>query len=112
VAAQAIEDGAVIGVVLSRLPDTTPESINKALKVYERVRKGRAEALVNMAAASGRALHLGDGAAKEERDRQFAALRGARVPCLTSGPMPMSSARFTASTAPRLLKRSSMSTLS
>lgn len=79
-AAQAIEDGAVIGVVLSRLPDTTPESINKALKVYECVRKGRAEALVNMAAASGRALHLGDGAAKEERDRQFAALREGKGP--------------------------------
>ncbi|CAI7665462.1 unnamed protein product [Penicillium manginii] len=74
-AAQAIEDGAVLAVVLARLPDTTPESINKALRVYEKVRKGRAEALVDMASASGRALHLGDGAAKAERDRQFAALR-------------------------------------
>lgn len=74
-AAQAIEDGAVIAAALSRLPDTKPESINKALRVYEKVRKGRAEALVDMAAASGRALHLGDGAAKEERDRQFAALK-------------------------------------
>ncbi|CAL5866306.1 uncharacterized protein PFLUO_LOCUS513 [Penicillium psychrofluorescens] len=79
-AAQAIEDGAVLGVVLARLPDTTPESINKALRVYEKVRKGRAEALVEMAAASGRALHLGDGAAKEERDRQFAALRQGKGP--------------------------------
>ncbi|KAJ5668223.1 Monooxygenase FAD-binding [Penicillium maclennaniae] len=79
-AAQAIEDGAVLGVALSRLPDTSPESINKALRVYERVRKSRAEALVNMAAASGRALHLGDGAAKEERDRQFAALREGKGP--------------------------------
>ncbi|KAJ5233932.1 Monooxygenase FAD-binding [Penicillium citrinum] len=74
-AAQAIEDGAVLAVALSRLPDTSPESINKALRVYERIRKGRAEALVDMATASGRALHLGDGAAKAERDRQFAALR-------------------------------------
>lgn len=79
-AAQAIEDGAVLGVVLSRLPDTTPESINKALRVYEKVRKSRAEALVDMASASGRALHLGDGAAKEERDRQFAALRQGKGP--------------------------------
>jgi salicylate hydroxylase len=79
-AAQAIEDGAVLAVVLARLPDTTPESINKALRVYEKVRKGRAEALVEMAAASGRALHLGDGAAKEERDRQFAALRAGKGP--------------------------------
>ncbi|KAJ5711751.1 Monooxygenase FAD-binding [Penicillium malachiteum] len=74
-AAQAIEDGAVIAVALSRLPDTTPESINKALRVYEKVRKERAETLVEMAAASGRALHLGDGAAKAERDRQFAELK-------------------------------------
>ena len=79
-AAQAIEDGAVLGVVLSKLPDTTPQSINKALRVYERVRKSRAEALVDMATASGRALHLGEGAAKEERDKQFAALRAGKGP--------------------------------
>ncbi|KAJ5885175.1 Monooxygenase FAD-binding [Penicillium taxi] len=79
-AAQAIEDGGVLAVVLSRLPDTTPESINKALRVYEKVRKSRAETLVDMASASGRALHLGDGAAKEERDRQFAALKAGKGP--------------------------------
>ncbi|KAL4895521.1 monooxygenase [Aspergillus ambiguus] len=79
-AAQAIEDGAVIAVALSKLPDTTPASIHKGLKVYEKVRKDRAYALVDMAAASGRALHLGDGAAKEERDKQFAALRQGKGP--------------------------------
>lgn len=72
-AAQAIEDGAVLSVVLSNLPDTSPESINKALLVYENVRKDHAETLVELAAASGREMHLGEGAAKEERDRQFAA---------------------------------------
>lgn len=30
---------------------------------------------MGLAAQSGRTLHLGDGAAKEERDRQFKALR-------------------------------------
>lgn len=81
-AAQAIEDAAVLGVVLSKLPDSSPASINKALRVYEKVRKDRAENLVEMAAASGRALHLGDGAAKEERDRQFKELKekGGKVP--------------------------------
>ncbi|KAL4906651.1 hypothetical protein BDW74DRAFT_176966 [Aspergillus multicolor] len=79
-AAQAIEDGAVLAVVLSRLPSTDSESINKALKVYEMVRKERAYALVELAAASGRALHLGEGAAKEERDKQFAALRAGKGP--------------------------------
>jgi salicylate hydroxylase len=79
-AAQAIEDGAVIATVLSQLPDTSPDSINKALRVYEKVRKDRAETLVELAAASGRALHLGDGAAKEERDKQFAALKQGKGP--------------------------------
>ena len=82
-AAQAIEDAAVLSVVLSKCPDQSPESINRALQVYQELRKGRAETLVGLAAASGRALHLGDGAAKEERDKQFAALKeqkGATVP--------------------------------
>ncbi|KAL4741346.1 hypothetical protein BDV11DRAFT_168330 [Aspergillus similis] len=79
-AAQAIEDGAVLAVVLSKLPSTDAESINKALRVYEVVRKDRAYALVELAAASGRALHLGEGAAKEERDKQFAALRAGKGP--------------------------------
>lgn len=82
-AAQAIEDGAVLGVVLSKLPDTSPEAIKKALKVYEEVRMKRAYTLVDLASASGRALHLGEGAAKEERDKQFAALKdkkGGQVP--------------------------------
>ena len=73
-AAQAIEDAAVLGVVLAKCPDTSPESLNKSLQVYEKVRKERAEKLVELAAQSGRALHLGEGKAKEERDKQFAAL--------------------------------------
>lgn len=79
-AAQAIEDAAVLGVVLGRLPDPSPESINKALRIYERVRKARAEKLVDLAAESGRALHLGHGQAREERDKQFAALREGKGP--------------------------------
>jgi salicylate hydroxylase len=83
-AAQAIEDAAVLAVVLARLPDASPESINKTLRVYEDVRKDRAEMLVELAAASARELHLGQGVAKEERDRVFAELKAkggkARVP--------------------------------
>jgi salicylate hydroxylase len=75
-AAQAIEDAVVLGVVLGRLPDTSPKSINKALRVYQTVRKKRAEALVELAAASARELHLGDDneEAKKKRDAEFAAL--------------------------------------
>lgn len=74
-AAQAIEDGAVLGVVLSKLPDTSPTAINKALRVYQEVRMERAYTLVELAAENGRKMHLGAGADREERDRQFAALQ-------------------------------------
>jgi salicylate hydroxylase len=81
-AAQAIEDAAVLGVVLARLPDTSPENINKALRVYETVRKDRAETLVELAAASARGLHLGDDneEAKKKRDAEFAALKSGKGP--------------------------------
>lgn len=70
-AAQAIEDAAVLAIVLARSPSTDAEALNKGLRVYEKIRKERAETLVELAAASGRALHLGDGAAKAERNRLF-----------------------------------------
>ena len=81
-AAQAVEDAAVLAEVLSSAPDTTPESINKCLRVYELLRKDRTTMLVNMAAQSGKTLHLGDSKAKEERDRQFAEAntKGGKVP--------------------------------
>jgi salicylate hydroxylase len=74
-AAQAIEDAAVIAEVFKVLPDNHPSTVSKALKLYEDVRKNRAETLVEMAAASGRAMHLGAGREKEERDRQFAQIK-------------------------------------
>lgn len=70
-AAMAIEDGAVVAEVLSMVPDPRPSTVHRALRVYEALRKGRCTLLVDMAAFSGRQLHLGDGAAREERDRQF-----------------------------------------
>ncbi|KAF8151593.1 salicylate hydroxylase-like protein [Crassisporium funariophilum] len=74
-AAQAVEDAAVLAVALSRCPNPAPETINKSLRVYQLLRKDRTEKLVDLAAASGRAMHLGEGEAKAERDRQFAALK-------------------------------------
>ena len=81
-AAQAIEDAAVLGVVLSpkRIADGKPETIYKALKIYEKVRKERAEALAELAAENGRNMHLGAGKAKEERDKIFAALKSGKGP--------------------------------
>ncbi|KAJ9138938.1 3-hydroxybenzoate 6-hydroxylase 1 [Pleurostoma richardsiae] len=71
-AAMAIEDGAVLAEVLARLPAADPESVARGLKVYELLRKDRTTTLVQMAAYAGRVLHLGEGKAKEERDKQFA----------------------------------------
>lgn len=75
-AAMAIEDGAVLAECLSRVPSAggaaDPEAIARALKVYELLRRDHTYALVDLAAFSGRTLHLGEGKAKEERDRQFA----------------------------------------
>ncbi|KAJ6551635.1 salicylate hydroxylase [Mycena capillaripes] len=68
-AAQAIEDGAVLGVVLSKL--THKSDIHTGLLVYERLRKSRTEHLVEEAAASGRALHLTDPEAQAARDEAF-----------------------------------------
>ncbi|KAF2093227.1 FAD/NAD(P)-binding domain-containing protein [Rhizodiscina lignyota] len=81
-AAQAVEDAAVLGVCLAKLPSTKPEDIYKALRVYEKVRMDRAYLLVDMATQSGRALHLGEGTAKEERDKAFreAKERGGKLP--------------------------------
>ncbi|KAH7248712.1 uncharacterized protein BKA55DRAFT_594601 [Fusarium redolens] len=70
-AAMAIEDGSTIAEVLSLAPDTQPETIAKCLKVYEQSRKEWTSNLVEMAYMSGRTLHLGEGKAKEERDRMF-----------------------------------------
>ncbi|KAF4454496.1 salicylate hydroxylase [Fusarium austroafricanum] len=70
-AAMAIEDGSTIAEVLSLAPDARPETIAKCLKVYELSRKEWTSNLVEMAYLSGRTLHLGEGKAKEERDRMF-----------------------------------------
>lgn len=74
-AAQAIEDAAVVAIALAKTPDSRPESIVKSLKVYEVLRKERAEACVAMAAANGKDMQLGDGAAAAERDAAFKAFK-------------------------------------
>ncbi|KAJ6621531.1 hypothetical protein B0H10DRAFT_1789699 [Mycena sp. CBHHK59/15] len=68
-AAQAIEDGVVLAVVLSKL--TQMKDICAGLRVYERLRKTRAEHLVDEAAVSGRALLLTDPEAQAARDAAF-----------------------------------------
>ncbi|KAI0888930.1 FAD/NAD(P)-binding domain-containing protein [Annulohypoxylon maeteangense] len=82
-AAMAIEDAAVLAEVVSQAPSggADRDALSKALKVYELLRKERTSILVELAASSARTLHLGDGKAKEERDRQFKeAKKGTPIP--------------------------------
>ncbi|KAJ7483452.1 salicylate hydroxylase [Mycena latifolia] len=68
-ASQAIEDGVVLALILSKLTDK--DDIQTSLLVYERLRKARTEYLVEQAAASGRDLPLTDPAAQAARDEAF-----------------------------------------
>lgn len=70
-AAMAIEDGAVLAECVSRAPAVDPATLSRCLKTYELIRKEHTSTLVDMAAFSGRTLHLGEGKAREERDSQF-----------------------------------------
>ncbi|KAM0275045.1 hypothetical protein ACHAQH_007606 [Verticillium albo-atrum] len=83
-AAMAIEDAACLAEVLSLglSGGHGSEAIPGLLQTYEQMRKQRTTTIVDLAAASARSLHLEDGEAKKERDRQFAAAmtRGAPVP--------------------------------
>lgn len=81
-AAMAVEDGAVLAECVARVPaGSGKEGVARALKVYERLRKPRTTEMVELAAHSGRVLHLGEGKAKEERDRLFRDNgRGGEVP--------------------------------
>jgi salicylate hydroxylase len=74
-AAQAIEDAAALATVLKLMPDILPDTLNKTLRIYESLRKERAQTIVDLATASAKALHLGEGKAREERDKIFAALK-------------------------------------
>ena len=80
----------MLGVMLACIPDRDLHTINKALRVYERLHKQRAETLVDLAAANGRELHLGEGAAKGGTATCSSLRLGkAKALCLISGLMPM-----------------------
>ncbi|OAX81464.1 hypothetical protein ACJ72_04191 [Emergomyces africanus] len=78
-AAQAFEDAAALGVVLSQI--NMANDIPFALKVYEKCRKKRAEG-VQLSSTNNRIpIHLPDGPEQVKRDEQFtASMKGARAP--------------------------------
>lgn len=70
-AAQAVEDAAALGVLLSTI--TSRAQIGLALRAYEESRKQRAETVQQSGTQNRATLHLPDGPEQQARDEQFRA---------------------------------------
>lgn len=68
-AAQAVEDAAVLGALFGILEHKS--QLRDILVTYEQLRKPRASRIVNDSTANGGILHMPDGPAQMERDRQL-----------------------------------------
>ncbi|KAE8137664.1 salicylate hydroxylase [Aspergillus pseudotamarii] len=68
-AAQAVEDAAALGVLLSTI--SSKNEIPMALQAYEKSRKQRAETVQQSGSANRITLHLPDGPEQQARDEQF-----------------------------------------
>ncbi|KAE8340024.1 hypothetical protein BDV24DRAFT_164702 [Aspergillus arachidicola] len=68
-AAQAVEDAAALGVLLSTI--SSKHEIPIALRAYEKSRKQRAETVQQSGSANRVTLHLPDGPEQQARDEQF-----------------------------------------
>ncbi|KAI1863409.1 uncharacterized protein JN550_009520 [Neoarthrinium moseri] len=65
----AIEDGAVLGQLLGHI--TSKDQLPQALKMYEKLRKARGEAIVRETFKQREAFHMQDGPEQEARDELF-----------------------------------------
>ncbi|KAI9751368.1 MAG: hypothetical protein M4579_006109 [Chaenotheca gracillima] len=68
-AAQAVEDGAVLGALFEKL--ASPSQLSDLLIIYESLRKLRTTRVVKGSTALGRIFHMHDGPKQRERDRQL-----------------------------------------
>ena len=68
-AAQAVEDGAVLGALMERLEN--PAQIPDILAIYERLRKHRTTRVVRGSTLSRDIFHMEDSDRQRERDRQL-----------------------------------------
>lgn len=68
-AAQAIEDGAVIGALLGQI--TEKSQIPAALTMYESIRKSRTSRVVRESKALQKVFHAPDGPVQDKRDHQL-----------------------------------------
>ncbi|CAN8104108.1 unnamed protein product [Discula destructiva] len=78
----AVEDGAVLGLVLGHIK--TKEQVPKALKLYEKLRKARGEAVVRETFKQRKDFHMLNGPEQEARDALFLSMLGKEV----KGPFP------------------------
>lgn len=69
--AQAVEDAAALGVILSKI--SSRREIPTALQVYEKSRKERAETVQQSGSENRVTLHFPDGPEQIARDKQFRA---------------------------------------
>ena len=72
----ALEDGAVLGALLSKVANK--EQLPHAVKLFEKVRKTRSEAIARETFLQRHQFHMHDGPEQEERDKIFAAQLGKR----------------------------------
>ena len=68
-AAIAIEDGAVLGSLMSRLTDAS--QLPDILVLYESIRKSRTTRVVKGSSHNREIMHMHDGPRQKERDRQL-----------------------------------------
>ena len=68
-AAQAVEDGAVLGALLERIERKS--QISDVLTIYERLRKERTTCVVKGSTALRDIFHMTDGESQRKRDRQL-----------------------------------------
>ena len=68
-AAQAVEDGAVLGALLDRIEK--PSQISDIVTIYEKLRKDRTTRVVKGSTALRDIFHMVDGPRQQERDRQL-----------------------------------------
>ncbi|WAO96154.1 FAD-binding-3 domain-containing protein [Fusarium falciforme] len=73
----AIEDGAVLGRLLGKI--NSKDQLPSALKMYERLRKSRGEAIVKEAFKQRDAFHMKDGPEQRARDELFLSQLGKEI---------------------------------
>ncbi|WQF87618.1 Putative FAD-binding domain, FAD/NAD(P)-binding domain superfamily [Colletotrichum destructivum] len=78
----AVEDGAVLGLVLGHL--TSKSQLPAALRLYEKLRKARGESIVRETFKQRHDFHMEDGPEQEARDRVFLSQLGKEL----KGPFP------------------------